>query len=159
MRIPVAVVVTASLTVATAAYADHLAGATAVPSDAALCAACHGAHGEGAASGVPRLAGQNGDYIRHALVTFKTGTRASAIMQPIAQNLDEASINRLADYFSRQNAPVADCTVAAARQLVSARQRLAETGAGNAPACFTCHGAQGQGNGARFPAIAGQSAQ
>src|ERR1700675_248892 len=74
--------------------------AAAEPDGAAVCAACHGMHGEGAASGVPRLAGQNADYLSHALAMFKARTRASAIMQPIAQNLSDAQMRRLAEYFS-----------------------------------------------------------
>ena len=160
MNIPVAIAaVTASLAFTTAACADQLADATAPPSAAAVCAACHGAQGEGAASGVPRLAEQNADYIRHALATFKTGARPSSVMQPIAQNLDDATIDRLAGFFSRQHAPLADRSAAPSPQLVRAGQRLAETGADNAPACFTCHAAQGDGNGARFPRVAGQPAQ
>jgi cytochrome c553 len=42
---------------------------------------------------------------------------------------------------------------------VLAGRRLAQTGADNAAACFSCHAAQGAGNGARFPRIAGQPAQ
>jgi cytochrome c553 len=56
----------------------------------ATCAACHGAAGEGSsARGIPRLAGQNADYLAHALSMFKDGTRASPVMQPVAQNLSD----------------------------------------------------------------------
>ena len=125
----------------------------------ALCVTCHGSQGEGGANGVPRLAGQNADYLSHALSMFKAGTRASAIMQPIARNLDDAEIPRLADYFSKQRAPLAPAGDSPPRELVLAGQRLAEGGTGNVAACFSCHAAEGAGNGARFPAIAGQPAQ
>ncbi|HEX9433710.1 MAG TPA: c-type cytochrome [Burkholderiales bacterium] len=131
------------------------------PADAALpvCAACHGSQGEGGPNGVPRLAGQNADYMSHALSMFKAGTRASPIMQPIARNLSDAEIARLADYFSQQSPPLVRAAVSPSAQLVLAGKRLAETGADNAAACFSCHAAQGAGNGARFPRIAGQPAQ
>ena len=45
------------------------------------------------------------------------------------------------------------------RELVIAGKRLAEMGTANVAACFSCHSAQGKGNGARFPGIAGQPAQ
>src|SRR6266403_143679 len=77
---------------------------TAAPVAASTCAACHGMHGEGAPSGAPRLAGQNADYMNHALSMFKAGKRASAIMQPIARNLSDTEIRQLADYFSQQSA-------------------------------------------------------
>jgi cytochrome c553 len=133
--------------------------ATSTQQDAPTCVACHGMHGEGAASGVPRLAGQNADYMSHALSMFKDGTRASAIMQPIARTLDDAEIRRLADFFSKQNAPRADAAGAPSPELVLAGKQLAEMGAPNAAACFSCHGAQGRGNGARFPGLASQPAQ
>jgi cytochrome c553 len=116
-------------------------------------------HGEGAASGVPRLAGQNADYMSHALSMFKDGTRASAIMQPIARTLDDAQIRGLADYFSKQDAPLAHTAPSASPELVLAGKQLAESGAPNVAACFSCHGAQGKGDGARFPGIASQPAQ
>ena len=149
--------------IAVAAAGVFLTSSTAAPAaaqgGAPLCAACHGTHGEGAASGVPRLAGQNVDYLSHALATFKAGTRASTVMQPVAQNLSDAEMRRLADYFSRQNAPLADAAASPSPQTVLAGRQLAETGAANVAACFSCHAEQGKGNGARFPRIAGQPAQ
>ncbi len=130
-----------------------------VQADAPPCAMCHGMLGEGSAYGVPRLAGQNADYLSHALSMFKEGTRASAVMQPIAHSLSDTEISQLAGYFSKQNAPLVDAAAPKSSQLVLAGKQLAETGAGKVAACFSCHGAQGTGNGARFPSIAGQPAQ
>jgi cytochrome c553 len=131
---------------------------SAAPSEAGVCAGCHGTHGEGGAN-VPRLAGQDADYLDHALSMFRDGTRASDVMQPIARTLDAAQSRKLAEYFSGQQAPRADPTSSANASLALAGQELAEHGAGNVAACFSCHGAQGQGEGARFPRIAGQPAQ
>jgi cytochrome c553 len=151
-----------TVAIASAFLAAHttsaLAGAAA-QSGAPGCVTCHGMRGEGAPGGVPRLAGQNADYLDHALSLFKTGARAGAIMQPIAQNLSDTEIRRLADYFSNQHAPLADAGASASPQLVIAGKQLAEVGAADKAACFSCHGAQGKGNGARFPSIAGQPAQ
>jgi len=83
---------------ASAALAD-----AAAPSGVSTCTACHGAHGEGSAAGVPRLAGQNADYMSHALSMFKAGTRASAIMQPIAGALSDSQMRELADFFRAQS--------------------------------------------------------
>jgi cytochrome c553 len=127
--------------------------------EASKCTVCHGLHGEGAPGGVPRLAGQNADYLNHALSLFKTGTRASAIMQPIAVNLSDMEIRQLADYFSNQRAPRVDIAASVSPQLVLAGKQLAENGAANVAACFSCHAAQGKGNGARFPSIAAEPAQ
>jgi cytochrome c553 len=95
----------------------------------------------------------------HALSMFKAGTRSSAIMQPIAQSLSDTRIRDLADYFSNQEAPIVDAGAGSSPQLLLAGQQLAEVGAANVSACFSCHAEQGKGNGARFPRIAGEPAQ
>ena len=121
------------------------------PQQAAMCGGCHGAHGQGAVRGVPRLAGQNADYMSHALAMFKDGTRASTVMQPIASTLDAAQVRQLTDYYSTQSAPLADTR--------PAPPELARAGRQLAAGCFSCHGSQGQGDGARHPRIAGQPSQ
>src|SRR5260221_8544724 len=125
----------------------------------AVCATCHGLHGEGSTAGVPRLAGQNAEYLGHALSMFKDKTRASAIMQPIAAGLGDAEIAALAEHFSKESAPLAEAPAATPSQQALAGQRLAEQGAGDVLACFSCHGPGGAGDGARFPRIAGQPAR
>ena len=163
MSISNAVRITGSLiAVAGALLAPNAASAQAASAtlhDAALCITCHGVHGEGAANGAPRLAGQNAAYMSHALSMFKAGTRAGPIMQPIAQTLSTAQMSELANYFSKQTAGLADGESAASPQLLQAGKQLAEVGVANVAACFSCHGTQGQGNGARFPSIAGQPAR
>ena len=125
----------------------------------AVCIACHGASGEGNSNGVPRLAGQDAQYMSHALSMFSTGTRASAIMQPLARTLSDADMQSLAEYFSKQDAPPADTLAPVLPQFALAGKRLSEAGTSNVPACFSCHAAEGKGNGARFPRIAGQPAR
>jgi cytochrome c553 len=88
---------------------------------------------------------------------FKAGTRASPTMQAIAQGLSDTQIIELAAYFSKQTPPILPAS--ASPQLVLAGKQLAAMGDGNLAACFSCHAAQGKGNGARFPRIAGQRAQ
>jgi len=122
----------------------------------AVCSGCHGAHGEGSAAGAPRLAGQNTEYLSHALTMFKARTRASVIMQPLAQGLSDTDIQALSAYFSGQSAPSVEADSAAMPLLVEEGKRLVATGPVR---CFECHGAQGLGNGARYPSIAGQPAQ
>jgi cytochrome c553 len=155
--------VTASIVAAASVFlASHTTSALADPAaqvEASKCTVCHGIHGEGAPGGVPRLAGQNADYMNHALSMFKTQTRASPIMQPVARNLSDMEIRQLADYFSNQSAPRVDMAASTSPQLVLAGKQLADQGAANVAACFSCHSAQGKGNGARFPAIAAEPAQ
>jgi cytochrome c553 len=149
----------ASACVALVSHTASAQPAPTTPHDAALCITCHGAHGEGAPTGAPRLAGQNAAYMSHALSMFKAGTRASPIMQPIAQTLSDAQMSKLAKYFSKQTPTLAEGQSAASPELLQAGKQLAEVGVANVAACFSCHGMQGKGNGARFPSIAGQPAQ
>jgi cytochrome c553 len=130
-----------------------------VQAGAVMCIACHGASGQGGPSGVPRLAGQNADYMAHALAMFKAGTRQSAIMQPIAQSLSDPRIRVLADFFSVQHAPAIGTDGVSQPQLLVTGKRLAQLGAANVAACFSCHAPEGLGNGIRFPRIAGEPQQ
>jgi cytochrome c553 len=109
--------------------------------------------------GVPRLAGQDSRYLEHALSTFKAGTRASPVMQPVAGGLSDADVHELATYFAglhgtrgQAAAPPAD--------LVRAGEQLAWVGAmaDPTPACFSCHGNDGRSGNPRFPSLAGQPA-
>ena len=81
------------------------------------CQACHGADGSGPRaaadvgaaaprppwSTVPRLQGQSGAYVAKALHDFKGGARGgtsnAAIMHGVAQSLDDADIQALADFI------------------------------------------------------------
>ena len=108
---------------------------------------------------MPRLTGQNVEYLGHALSMFEEGTRASPIMQPIARTLGNEEIAQLADHFSKEHAPPVEATAAVQPERVLAGKALAETGAANVLPCFSCHGSQGNGVGARFPSIAGEPAK
>jgi cytochrome c553 len=163
MSISNAVRITSSfIAIAGALLAANAASAQPAPStprEAALCITCHGLHGEGATTGAPRLAGQDAAYLSHALSMFKAGTRVGPIMQPIAQRLSDAQMSELANYFSKQTATSPEGKSSAPQPLLQAGKLLAEAGVANVPACFSCHGMQGEGNGTRFPSIAGQPAQ
>jgi cytochrome c553 len=140
-----------------ASNTTYARSAATVRTAAVMCGTCHGIRGEGAPTGVPRLAGQNADYMAHALSLFKAGTRKSAVMQPIAAGLSDMQMRALAVYFSQQKAPIPGARPALSP--VPAGKQLAETGASNVAACFSCHGAKGQGTGPHFPGITGQPAQ
>ena len=65
------------------------------------CAACHGKEdGKPTFPGAPRLAGQQYDYVVHALQAFRSGARASPIMGTIAKPLSDEDIRVLARYYS-----------------------------------------------------------
>jgi len=149
------------LALAMAGQSAALAATTILTTSAppvAVCAGCHGDRGAGSeAVGAPRLAGMNADYLAHTLSMFKDGTRASVVMKPMAQSLSDDDMHALATYFSAQHPPLAQTQHAPSADMISAGKRLAESGGENGvPSCFSCHGPSGQGNGARYPAIAGQ---
>jgi cytochrome c553 len=67
---------------------------------AAVCAGCHGANGISMAPIYPNLAGQKEAYLAAQLKAFRDGSRANAIMAPMAKPLSDADIDNLAAYFS-----------------------------------------------------------
>lgn len=69
----------------------------------AVCAACHGAHGESVSPDFPKLAGEPQDYLEAVLHHYKGGVRRkNPIMMGMAAALSEQDIADLAAYFSSQ---------------------------------------------------------
>jgi cytochrome c553 len=66
------------------------------------CQACHGQSGISVSPDFPNLAGQNEDYILHALKHYKNGKRKNPIMQGQVANLTEKDMLDLAAHFSKQ---------------------------------------------------------
>ena len=65
------------------------------------CVSCHGPALMGLQH-IPRLAGQQYDYLVQALTDYRTGVRDNAVMSAMAKPLTEKEIRDLAGYFSRQ---------------------------------------------------------
>ncbi len=110
----------------------------------AVCAACHGAQGEGNAMlNAPRLAGQSGWYLKRQLKNFKHGLRGSgpddafgAQMAPMANTLvDDAAIDNVVAYIDSLPEPDGAATLSGD---VSRGEEIFTT-------CVSCHGEQGQG--------------
>ncbi len=110
----------------------------------AVCAACHGAQGEGNKDlNAPKLSGQHGWYLRGQLVNYKNGLRGTheddawgQQMAPMAATLaDDTAINNVVAYIDTlPDHPVA--------QTISGD---ADRGKKIFVTCQSCHGAQGQG--------------
>jgi cytochrome c553 len=68
------------------------------------CIACHGVNGKGMAqAGFPGLAGQNADYLKKQIASFRDGSRAndrSSMMRNIAIKLSDSDIDELVKYMS-----------------------------------------------------------
>ncbi len=70
------------------------------PYQIAACMGCHGPSGHGIPPTFPRVSGQYASYLEHELRAFKSGSRKSPIMNPIAFALSEEQITQLALYMS-----------------------------------------------------------
>ncbi len=142
------------LAVAPAIAGDINAGKT----KATVCAACHGADGNGGADpSWPKLAGQHENYLIAQLTAFKTGTRQNPLMAGMAAGLSKKEIEDLAAYFSSLTlrAGAAKSEDLAKKGEHVYRGGNAKTGVS---ACMSCHGPSGHGVPPRFPKISGQNA-
>ena len=81
---------------ATTALADPVAG----HKKAAQCQVCHGYDGIGTNPEVPHIAGESEIYLMAKLRAFRSGERQHRQMSLIAQNLTDADIRDLADYYA-----------------------------------------------------------
>lgn len=123
------------------------------------CAACHGIDGNGAAELYPRLAGQYPQYLYKQLMQFKGGPgvkplRHSEVMQAMVEDLDDADMKALAQYYAALkpgDGSTTNPTLAAAGKAI-----YTQGGAGGAPACISCHREAGGGIAPDFPRITGQ---
>ena len=73
------------------------------------CVDCHGAEGNAPIDATyPKLGGQYGDYLAHALQNYRAGDRQHALMTPQAAALTDQEISDLAAYFGSRPAQVRD---------------------------------------------------
>ncbi|GHH51099.1 c-type cytochrome [[Pseudomonas] boreopolis] len=73
------------------------------------CIDCHGADGNVPIDPTyPKLGGQYGDYIAHALQAYRSGDRQHALMSPQAANLSDQDIADLAAYFGSRTTQLRD---------------------------------------------------
>lgn len=73
------------------------------------CIDCHGADGNAPIDDTyPKLGGQYGDYLAHALQAYRGGDRQHALMSPQAANLSDQDISDLAAYFGSRPSQLRD---------------------------------------------------
>jgi cytochrome c553 len=121
---------------------------------AQTCAGCHGVPGYQNAYPsyhVPKLGGQNADYLEVALQGYRRGTRPHVTMQAQAATLSDQDIADLAAYFaSLDGDPATGKSAAGALEIQAGRRK--------AVACVQCHGDSGIAETAQWPHLAGQHA-
>lgn len=139
---------------AVAAKADPVKGKAIVDK---VCAACHGADGNSAASSNPSLAGQHAEYIVAQLTAFKKGERKNPIMMGQAAGLSDEDMRNLGAYFNAQKPKERAGTN---KELMAAGKKIYTGGiaATGVPACMACHGPNGAGIPVQFPRLGGQHA-
>ncbi len=120
------------------------------------CKTCHGLNGEGfrGASIMPRLAGQQPDYVENQLKAFDERRRQNKIMANVSHALSPGMLIALTKYFKDLNPkPLGG----APKDLVPEGKKIFDEGiaAKDVPACASCHGPQAKGEG-QFPRLAGQ---
>jgi cytochrome c553 len=120
------------------------------------CKTCHGLSGQGYLGyfPMPRLAGQQPEYIEAQLRAFIERRRSNPIMRNVAHVLSPSMITALANHFHHLNPPPFG---GAPHAQIAAGKRIYEDGLpeANVPACAACHGAEGKGQN-EIPRLAGQ---
>jgi cytochrome c553 len=109
------------------------------------CLGCHGVDGYKNAYpnySVPKLEGQNPEYLVAALQGYKSGDRSHITMHSQAQDLSDQDIADIAAYF-------------AGKPLVS-EHKTTGTAPAAAALCVTCHGKDGVTIVPMYPSLAGQ---
>jgi cytochrome c553 len=125
-------------------------------SKVAYCKTCHGLSGEGYRGyyPMPRLAGQQTEYLERQLRDFAERRRWNPIMFNVARVLSPSMQSELAAHF-RDLTP--EPLEGAPRELMAMGKTIYEAGisdAGIAP-CSSCHGSDAEGQG-EIPRLAGQ---
>ena len=122
------------------------------------CKTCHGVSGQGFRGSfpMPRLAGQQPEYLKNQLQAFIERRRTNPVMFNVAHVLTPPMLTALSTHFKDLNPkPLGGAT--APKELVAAGKKIYEEGVPSAevPPCASCHGADAKGADA-FPRLAGQ---
>ena len=120
------------------------------------CKTCHGLDGQGFRGSfpMPRLAGQQPEYLANQLQAFIDRRRTNPVMFNVAHVLDPAMVKALSEYFKDLNPkPLGG----APKELVPEGKKIYEEGvpSANVPPCASCHQPDAKGADA-FPRLAGQ---
>jgi len=120
------------------------------------CKTCHGLQGQGYLGyfPMPRLAGQQPEYIEAQLRAFIERRRTNPIMFNVAHVLSPSMLTALATHFRGLNPKPFG---GAPRGSIAMGKRIFEEGLpeSNVPACSACHGTEGKGQN-EIPRLAGQ---
>jgi cytochrome c553 len=120
------------------------------------CKTCHGVSGQGFRGSfpMPRLAGQQPEYLENQLQAFIDRRRTNPVMFNVAHVLSPSMLKGLAEHFKDLNPkPLGG----APKEIVAEGKKIYDEGIPKAevPPCASCHGPDAKGADA-FPRLAGQ---
>jgi cytochrome c553 len=120
------------------------------------CKTCHGVSGQGFRGSfpMPRLAGQQPEYLKNQLQAFIDRRRTNPVMFNVAHVLNPPMLEGLSTYFKNLDPkPLGG----APKELMAEGKTIYEEGIPSAevPPCTSCHGPDAKGADA-FPRLAGQ---
>jgi cytochrome c553 len=120
------------------------------------CKTCHGLAGQGyrGSRSMPRLAGQQAEYLENQLSAFVEGRRKDNFMSKVATVLSPPMVRAVAKHFSELNPkPFGGSN----EELAAVGKALYEEGipGSDIPSCAACHRPDAKGDGA-CPRLAGQ---
>jgi cytochrome c553 len=120
------------------------------------CKTCHGLSGQGFRGSfpMPRLAGQQPEYLQNQLQAFIDRRRTNPVMFNVAHVLSPSMLTALGEHFRDLNPkPLGG----APKEIVAEGKKIYDEGIPKAevPPCASCHGAEAKGADA-FPRLAGQ---
>jgi cytochrome c553 len=73
----------------------------------AVCGGCHGSHGVSTDAATPSLAGQDPQYLTHAIKAYRT-TRKHALMSRLVSNLSDQDIDNIVVFYVTQKSKPAE---------------------------------------------------
>jgi cytochrome c553 len=149
-------VVMATAVLATAAQAEERVPRDTFEAKLQYCKTCHGLSGQGYFGyfPMPRLAGQQPQYIENQLRAFIERRRTNPVMANVAHALSPSMVSALAAHFRNLDPkPIGG----GPREALALGKQIYENGLpeSNVPACSACHGADGKGQN-EIPRLAGQ---
>jgi cytochrome c553 len=123
----------------------------------AYCENCHGVSARGFHGyyPIPRLAGQQPEYLKNQLQAFIERRRTNNIMFNVAHVLSPAMLDALTTNL--HNLDPKPLVGPAPKELLAAGKKIYDEGLPNSdvPPCASCHGPEAKGDG-QFPRLAGQ---
>lgn len=125
----------------------------------AACTVCHGKEGRAGSDGYyPRIAGKPAGYLYNQLLNFRDGKRTYPVMTAMLDNMSDAYLREIAQYFSEQHPPYPPPQPSQSnpdeldrgRVLVHEGDKIK-----GIPACIACHGAKLTGTAPAIPGLIG----